>query len=73
MKKKRILITDICNPVQDGNKKEVRVEVIGVLDRATRNIRLRASEPITASPTGVRYVYLLTPTGVRYVYLLLQV
>ena len=32
------------------------MEVIGVLDRATRNIRLRASEPITASPTGMYVV-----------------
>ena len=30
----------------DGKKREVRVEVLGVLDRKTKQFRLRATEPI---------------------------
>lgn len=31
---------------QDGNKREVKVEVLGVLETSTRHIRLRAVEPV---------------------------
>ena len=33
----------------DGQKREVKVEVLGVLDRHSRQIRLRASEPIAGA------------------------
>jgi len=39
----------------DGNRREVRVEVLGVLDRNNRNIRLRASEPIPGSTQQERF------------------
>merc|ERR1719402_675908 len=39
-------VISLGTSTQDGAKREVRVEVLGVLDRHTRNIRLRASEPI---------------------------
>jgi hypothetical protein len=31
---------------QDGNKREVKVEVLGILETTTRHIRLRAVEPL---------------------------
>ena len=39
----------------DGQKREVRVEVLGVLDRLTRNLRLRATEPIQGATQAERY------------------
>jgi len=35
-----------------GSKREVRVEVLGVLDRATRKMRIRASDPHSVSSDG---------------------
>jgi len=39
----------------DGQKREVRVEVLGVLDRATKNLRLRATEPIQGASQSDRF------------------
>ena len=39
----------------DGQKREVRVEVLGVLDRATRQFRLRATEPISGASQAERF------------------
>jgi len=39
----------------DGQKREVRVEVLGIMDRATRKIRLRATEPIPGATQSERF------------------
>jgi len=39
----------------DGQKREVRVEVLGIMDRATRQIRLRATEPIPGATQSERF------------------
>ena len=39
----------------DGQKREVRVEVLGVLDRTTRQFRLRATEPIPGASQSERF------------------
>ena len=39
----------------DGQKREVRVEVLGVLDRTTRQFRLRATEPIPGASQAERF------------------
>ena len=39
----------------DGQKREVKVEVLGVLDRHSRQIRLRASEPIAGASQTERF------------------
>jgi len=39
----------------DGQKREVRVEVLGVLDRSTKNLRLRATEPIQGASQSDRF------------------
>ena len=50
----------------DGQKREVRVEVLGVLDRTTRQIRLRASEPIPGASQQQRFtkIFEMLPTWV---------
>ena len=45
----------------DGQKREVRVEVLGVLDRSTRNLRLRATEPIQGASQGERFGKIFEP------------
>ena len=45
----------------DGQKREVRVEVLGVLDRASRQIRLRATEPIAGATQGERFSKIFEP------------
>ena len=51
----------------DGQKREVRVEVLGVLDRTTRQIRLRASEPIPGASQQQRFtkIFEMLPTWVH--------
>ena len=39
----------------DGQKREVRVEVLGVLDRTSRQFRLRATEPIPGASQAQRF------------------
>ena len=39
----------------DGQRREVRVEVLGVLDRVTKQIRLRATEPIPGATQQERF------------------
>ena len=39
----------------DGKKREVRVEVLGVLDRKTKQFRLRATEPIPGASQRERF------------------
>jgi len=45
----------------DGQKREVRVEVLGVLDRQTRNLRLRATEPIQGANQAERFGKIFEP------------
>jgi len=40
---------------QEGSKREVRVEVLGVLERSTRNIRIRVSEPQSGANQAERF------------------
>jgi hypothetical protein len=40
---------------QEGNKREVRVEVLGVLERSSRNIRIRVSEPQSGANQAERF------------------
>ena len=39
----------------DGNRREVKVEVLGVLERGTGRMRLRATEPIAGSNQAERF------------------
>ena len=50
----------------DGQKREVRVEVLGVLDRVTKQFRLRATEPIPGSTQQERFakIFEMLPTWV---------
>lgn len=45
----------------DGNKREVKVEVLGVLERGTNKIRLRATEPNAASSQADRFARIFKP------------
>jgi len=45
----------------DGQKREVRVEVLGVLDRQSRNLRLRATEPIQGATQAERFGKIFEP------------
>ena len=45
----------------DGQKREVRVEVLGVLDRTSKRIRLRATEPIAGATQGERFSKIFEP------------
>jgi len=48
----------------DGAKREVRVEVLGVLDRSTRTLRLRATEPVQGATQGERFGRIFEPLPV---------
>ena len=48
----------------DGQKREVRVEVLGVLDRATKKLRLRATEPVQGASQGERFGKIFEPLPV---------
>jgi len=48
----------------DGQKREVRVEVLGVLDRATKKLRLRATEPVQGATQGERFGKIFEPLPV---------
>ena len=39
----------------DGNRREVKVEVLGVLERGTGRMRLRATEPIAGTNQAERF------------------
>ena len=39
----------------DGNRREVKVEVLGVLERGTGRMRLRATEPVAGSNQAERF------------------
>ena len=51
----------------DGQRREVRVEVLGVLDRVTKQIRLRATEPIPGASQQERFtkIFEMLPTWVH--------
>ena len=51
----------------DGQRREVRVEVLGVLDRVTKQIRLRATEPIPGATQQERFtkIFEMLPTWVH--------
>lgn len=50
----------------DGKRRDVKVEVLGVLDQETKKIRLRASEPITGDVRSrARFAKILEPLA-RY-------
>ena len=40
----------------DGQKREVRVEVLGVLDRQNRRLRLRATEPVQGATQVIQTI-----------------
>ena len=52
----------------DGQKREVKVEVLGVLDRHSRQIRLRASEPIAGASQTERFskIFEMLPIWVNF-------
>ncbi|EFA04153.1 uncharacterized protein row [Tribolium castaneum] len=45
--KVQIGVISLGTTSQDGNKREVKVEVLGILETTTRHIRLRAVEPLS--------------------------
>jgi hypothetical protein len=45
----------------DGNRREVKVEVLGVLDRSTGKMRLRATEPIGGASQAERFARIFRP------------
>eukprot|EP00095_Tigriopus_kingsejongensis_P004720 maker-scaffold931_size79642-snap-gene-0.11 protein:Tk04720 transcript:maker-scaffold931_size79642-snap-gene-0.11-mRNA-1 annotation:"pogo transposable element with znf domain" len=45
----------------DGNRREVRVEVMGILERATGQIRLRATEPVLNMTPAKRFAQIFKP------------
>ena len=51
----------------DGQRREVRVEVLGVMDRVTKQIRLRATEPIPGASQQERFtkIFEMLPTWVH--------
>ena len=51
----------------DGQRREVRVEVLGVMDRVTKQIRLRATEPIPGATQQERFtkIFEMLPTWVH--------
>merc|ERR1719510_2737167 len=51
----------------DGNRREVKVEVLGVLERGTGRMRLRATEPIAGTNQAERFarIFKPLPTWVR--------
>ena len=51
----------------DGQRREVRVEVLGVLDRVTKQFRLRATEPIPGATQQERFtkIFEMLPTWVH--------
>jgi len=51
----------------DGNRREVKVEVLGVLERGTGRMRLRATEPVAGSNQAERFarIFKPLPTWVR--------
>jgi len=48
----------------DGQKREVRVEVLGVLDRQNRQLRLRATEPVQGATQAERFGKIFEPLPV---------
>ncbi len=57
-------VISLGTSTQDGTKREVRVEVLGVLDRATRNVRLRATEPVPGASQQERFAKIFEPLTV---------
>ena len=45
----------------DGNRREVKVEVLGVLERSTGKLRLRATEPIPGANQADRFARIFKP------------
>merc|ERR1719510_1198163 len=45
----------------DGNRREVKVEVLGVLERGTGRMRLRATEPIAGTNQAERFARIFKP------------
>jgi len=52
------------NSTQDGTKRREVLEVLGVLDRATHSVRLRAIEPIPGTTRQERIARILDPLTV---------
>ena len=48
----------------DGNKREVRVEVLGVMDRSSGKVRLRATEPVPGASQAARFTKIFEPIPV---------
>ena len=57
-------VISLGTSTQDGTKREVRVEVLGVLDRASRNVRLRATEPVPGATQHERFAKIFEPLSV---------
>ena len=57
-------VVELCTKTADGQKREVRVEVLGVLDRATKKLRLRATEPVQGATQGERFGKIFEPLPV---------
>ena len=45
----------------DGNRREVKVEVLGILERTTGKMRLRATEPVAGSSQAERFARIFKP------------
>ena len=45
----------------DGNRREVKVEVLGILERNTGKMRLRATEPVSGSSQADRFARIFKP------------
>jgi len=57
-------VISLGTTTSDGNKREVRVEVLGVMDRATGRIRLRATEPVPGATQSERFTKIFEPVPV---------
>ena len=57
-------VISLGTTTSDGNKREVRVEVLGVMDRATGRIRLRATEPVQGASQAERFTKIFEPVPV---------
>ncbi len=60
-------VISLGTTTSDGNRREVKVEVLGVLDRRSGRIRLRATEPVSGASQADRFarIFKPVPTWVR--------
>ena len=54
-------VISLGTTTSDGNKREVRVEVLGCLERSTGKIRLRATEPVSGATQAERFSKIFEP------------